>query len=73
MGNELFAKPHVVIYRWPDEDEQQFGIIVHTNYEDSLEAAESIGIDDESVLIYTSTLDVEEIKRNFDGLICCFL
>ena len=63
----MFAELKVAMYQWPDEP-PLFGYIIYTNCEDDLKAAEMCGVTDEMVLIYTDTLDTEEIARNFDGL-----
>ncbi len=70
MQEERFAKMYAVIYQWPGEQEKHFGFIIHTNYLDPFEAAKAVGVSDDGILIYTDTLDCEEIKRNFDGLEC---
>ena len=64
-----FADVYTVIYQWPDDEScWRYGFIVHTNYDDPMIAAKHAGIADEHVLIYTDTLDYEEIEKHFDGL-----
>ncbi len=64
----MFADLIPVEYKWPDEEEFRFGYIIHTDYADDFKAAEACEISDDMVLIYTDTLDQQEIERNFDGL-----
>lgn len=63
-----FAELYVVAYRWPEDKGQwKFGFIIHTNME-SEKACEACGISDNFVLIYTPSIDPQEIANNFDGL-----
>lgn len=66
--NRKFAKLYEVEYKWPDQEEWTYGTIIYTNMNDECKAAAICGTYDEYVLIYTDSLDKEDIKKNFDGL-----
>lgn len=75
MSEPEFAKLFQVIYKWPDEIQWKLGLIIYTNLsrnaesiEDYEEIANMCNVTDNDVLIYTNTLNPEEISETFDGL-----
>lgn len=65
-----FAKLFQVMYKWPDDDQWRLGLIIYTNINagDYESVASKFDRSDDDILIYTDTLDFEEISATFDGL-----
>lgn len=66
-----------VVYQFPDSPEWYSGKVVYSEflgrYTDTEEFAREYGINDEEILLYTDTLDSEQIAENFDGIFVDFI